>query len=231
MLRREATLLLSKCTDEPPGRSSTTGERRARATYRPRLGQQQRRWHSPTAPAYTLVCIRAVDVRRGARWGDLLTQFVENMTQPRDSLPLITYTSLRLCRCPSLVPPLLFLSLSLYTHLPLVRPLSISLPLSQTLSLPPRAFRLPHRCACVFLSPTPFAPSPLVCPPSQFCLAKNHNASFSLSFANRYLTPPSRSLTLTFSLPHICFPLPPCPVLHRLIYSLANTLSRSFPYK
>lgn len=99
----------------PPGRSSTTGERRARATYRPRLGQQQRRWHSPTAPAYTLVCIRAVDVRRGARWGDLLTQFVENMTQPRDSLPLITYTSLRLCRCPSRPSASLPLSLSLYS--------------------------------------------------------------------------------------------------------------------
>jgi len=35
------------------------------------------------APAPAPVCTRVVDVRRDAWWGDLLTQFVENMTQPR----------------------------------------------------------------------------------------------------------------------------------------------------
>lgn len=120
----------------------------------------------PRLCVYEYVCahIRAVDVRRGAWWGDLLTQFVENMTQPR--LPLVTYTALRL-PLPLSLPLTLSLSIRRFSRsFSPLSPLIITISSSLSFSLfsrilsPLRTFHLPL-LMCVRLSLTSSSSHPL----------------------------------------------------------------------
>lgn len=181
-----------------------------------------------------------VDVRRRARWGDLLTQFVENMTQPRATRSLSLYTPLsisaRLLRSlsrplPGIPPPpprLLLPPATLSCSRTL--PSCVQPSHSQTLSLP--STRVPSSSLlCVRLSFAPLPPTLLPAPPSlpapssllasrarTLLLAKSrarHRLSLSASHAASLAL--ERSLTLTFSLPRtLCllllfFLFPPVP--------------------
>lgn len=226
------------------------------ATYRPRLGQQQRRWHSPTASTVPApMCIRAVDVRREPRWGDLLTQFVENMTQPRLTpshytylspslsqpvlLPLVRSSSFLALLPPSPPPlclPLLLTSLrslTLSLHFPLALHRRSVSSYSQTLSLHPRVpssspdVRASFSC---FYLPSPFSSLHLLSSLSYLGTSRKAvTARMRLS-----LSDPSSVVPLTLIHAHSHFlssshtSSPPPPPAH--LFSLSSTLSLSFPY-
>lgn len=242
--------MLSKCTGERR-RGCITRRRLVEASHglRTSLG-----WVNSNAVGTPRRCTSArlcvyvpVDVRRRARWGDLLTQFVENMTQPRAT------RSLSLCT-PLSISARLFRSLSRPLALrllpsphppprPLLPPATLSRSralasrvapsCSQTLSLP--STRVPSSFVlCVRLSFASRCP-PEACAPSLLvCLARVLYSSrkavrdvSSLSFIIPLAL--ERSLTLTFSLPRIRFATSsPRPSSNRLIYSaLSHTLSRT----
>lgn len=170
--------------------------------------------------------------RRAARWGDLLTQFVENMTQPRLTpshyavpLPVSVAARLALSRSSTLVSR--SLAVSSFSSLPSFPPsLSHSpypfssraslyrLTLAETLSLPPHAFRLRNVCvcvcACVSLS--------LLCFYSLSLLASSLSLSCTSAVRRRRRRTPSRekpsrgcAFFLSFSLMRFLPPPPPPP--------------------
>lgn len=209
---------------------------------------------APAPHACVRVCarIRAVDVRRGARWGDLLTQFVENMTQPRlapsryvhrapspspaarVSLRLSTLALSLLLVHPSFLSPprRLFLHPSLSLSLFLADPVLIL--------IPPRAFRLPPpMCVRLSFASSPFAlPLPRSTPSSVFLprtgvlyLQRGKPRCLFLSFQPVPPPPPvpsrrahSHFLSSSHAPPHSS-PLP------RPTHLFTRRLSRSFPYE
>jgi len=185
---------------------------------------------------------RSGGCRRGARWGDLLTQFVENMTQPR-------LAPSRYVHCAS--SPLLSARVSLplsstrrssrSLFSPLVLALAVIISFSiylfflRTLFLSHLArFVFLCRCECVFFSPLP------LCVPCYFVQAhvlylrrgkpRCLSFSLSLSLSARFLLPLAAPRSLSLSLFLACPPPPILPFSRtQLIYSLTDsrTLSRT----
>lgn len=248
--------MLSKCTGERR-RGCITRRRLVEASHglRTSLG-----WVNSNAVGTPRRCTSArlcvyvpVDVRRRARWGDLLTQFVENMTQPRAtrSLSLCTPLSISARLFRSLSRPLALRLLPFSS--PATPPASSScylVPLSRSsvaysavlladpvLTFHARSVFLRAVRTSFFRLPLPSrslrAFSTRVSRARTLLLAKSRARCLfylSLSLYLSFVTPLAleRSLTLTFSLPRIRFATSsPRPSSNRLIYSaLSHTLSR-----
>lgn len=254
--------MLSKCRTSEPAGIYRQVEARPRVSVRGHETRTGRGWVNSNAvgtprerqaPApHTPVCVygyvRAYVcknggcARRGARWGDLLTQFVENMTQPR--LAPSRYVH----RAPSPSPTArvsLFLSRLPVVPLPLSSsfrpsPLPPS-PSSSSLSRGPcpypAASRVSSSSADVRASFFRLFPSASLYTAFVSLVLTYSTPAWKaarclfLSSGQSLLPPPRRpALTLTFSLPRTR-PLPHSSLLPRPTHLFTRRLSHSFPYE